>query len=66
MPVRMMTGSVAIVQATKHPSTYDIAQVAGVAESTIQIAYANLLTEASNLVPSWFADKREVAALPMY
>ena len=61
----MMAG-LYLMQATKHPSTYDIAQVAGVAESTIQIAYANLLTEVSNLVPSWFADMREIAALPSY
>lgn len=54
------------MQATKHPSPYDIAQVAGVAESTIQIAYANLLTEAHNLVPKWFADKSQISALPSY
>lgn len=52
------------MQATKHPSPYDIAQVAGVAESTIQIAYANLLTEAHNLVPKWFADASQISALP--
>ena len=53
-------------QASKHPSAFEIAKVVSIAESTVQIAYANLKTEARTLLPPWFATPEEIMRLPDY
>ena len=54
------------MQASKHPSAFEIAKVVNIAESTVQIAYANLRTEARALIPAWFASQEEIVRLPDY
>ena len=54
------------VQASKHPSAFEIATVVSIQEGTVQTAYANLKTEAQTLVPEWFASPEEITRLPDY
>ncbi len=58
MPIKV---GVFHLQASKHPSAFEIAAVVGIAESTVQIAYSNLKSEARTLIPAWFAKPEEVA-----
>ena len=63
---RLTILAVLLFQASKHPSAFEIAKVVSIAESTVQIAYANLKTEARTLVPAWFASPEDIVRLPDY
>ena len=62
----LTNSAVLALQASKHPSAFEIAKVVSIAESTVQIAYANLKTEARTLVPAWFASQEDITRLPDY